>query len=273
MKVTAITATGDRHMCLNLLSKWISNQTLRPNQWLIVDDGKEPFMPNMNCDYIYRKPQGSDPKHTLMLNLKTALKHVEGDIVLFMEDDEYYAPDYVKTMVDKIQGHELVGICKSKYYHLPARKYFVHPNQDHASLAQTGMVKEYLPRFETLLEGDSFIDLRMWCDIANKTRVESHYRNIPMNPNGVVIGNRRGYLFDDGLSDCLYVGMKGMPGRAGIGSGHRCFPGVLDSNGEILKKWMPKDCQTYLNLNLQIPLSAPSKKRVGRRFLNEVRFD
>jgi hypothetical protein len=272
MKITALTATGDRRLCLDLLTKWIGHQTLKPTQWLIIDDGKNPYMPDADCDYVYRKPQSVEPRHTLMLNLEVALKFIEGDIVLFMEDDEYYAPDYVKTMADRLEGYELVGICKSKYYHIPAKKYFVHPNQDHASLAQTGMVKEYLPRFKTLLEGDSFIDLRMWCDIANKTRVENYYRNTPMNPNGVVIGNKRGYLFDDGLKDCLYVGIKGMPGRAGIGSGHRCFPGTLDPNCETLKKWMPKDYKTYTDLNLNV--TAPrSEKRIGRRFLNEVRFD
>ncbi|MBE3040255.1 MAG: hypothetical protein IMZ62_15775 [Chloroflexi bacterium] len=48
----------------------------------------------------------------------------------------------------------------------------------------------------------------------------------------------------------LYVGIKGLPGRAGIGMGHN--PGMYlnrDTGGRpVLKKWMPKDYEVYLNL-------------------------
>lgn len=259
MKITALTCTGDRPVCLGLLSKWIANQTMQVDQWLVIDDGKEPFMPSLDCDYIYRKPEENEQGQTLNINIKTALPHIAGDIILFMEDDEYYAPDYVKTMVEKIQHYNIVGICKSKYYHMPTRTYFAHRNCGHASLAQTAIRKETLPILEEVLNGDAFIDIRLWERLCNGNPENKQFiKNF--NTQGTVVNNQA-VLFHDGDEDCLYVGMKGMPGRAGIGSGHKGI-GRHDSRGAILRKWMPIDCEKYLAINFGNDLHCIKNRRV-----------
>lgn len=224
--IVGVTCTGDRPICMDLLTRWVKHQTLPITRWLIIDDGRVPYVPTMNCDYIYRKPQSSDPKHTLNLNIRTALPYIKEDIVCWLEDDEYYAPKYIETMVAKIKGHDAVGIIKSKYYYLPGRTYYVHNTKDHASLAETAITKEFLPKLVTMLDGDPFIDLRIWKEV-----------------------NGNGCLFDDG-AECLYVGMKGLPGRPGIGAGHR-GGGRKDFQYEVLKKWMPNDYKFYVDLNLK----------------------
>lgn len=244
MKITALTCTGDRKICLELLTKWIKNQTMKVDQWLVVDDGKEPFMPTMDCDYIYRTPQRDDPAQTLNTNLEYALPHVTGDIVLFMEDDEYYAPNYVETMVAKIQGHEAVGLCNSKYYNMMYKTFYVHNTRDHASLAQTGVVKEYLPTLKALLKGDPFIDIRIWAEIGGR---DMSWKKAPFINKELDVNNGRGLLFDDGDKNCLYVGIKGMPGRKGIGAGHK-GGGRVDPNHQTLRQWMPKDCEDYIRI-------------------------
>ena len=248
MKVTALTCTGDRHICIDLMAKWMGHQTRKPDQWLVIDDGQVPFSPTMDCDYVYRSPQKSDPKLTLGVNLEFAIPYIKGDVILFCEDDEYYAPNYVEEMSTKIRGHEAVGLCRSKYYHLPTRTYHVHNTLGHASLAQTGIVRDYLPRLKDLLVGDSFIDLRLWEDVSGQKVVvgsrRSFQREFPLNRG-------RGFLFDDGLN-CLYVGMKGMPGRKGIGAGHRGV-GLSDPYYDVLKRWIPKDYRVYLDLKLSAP--------------------
>lgn len=228
MKVTVITATGDRPLCLDLLSRWMENQTLKPDQWIVVDDGNEIYIPNQWCDYIYRKRKENEPECTLNLNLMRALQNVQGDVILFCEDDEYYAPDYIKTMTERIKGFSAVGICKSKYYHLPMRTYFVHPNKDHASLAQTGIMTGVLKNQVHILDGNPFIDVRLWRELKSQ-----------------------GCLFDDGQENCLYVGMKGMPGRKGVGWGHKGI-GRIDPNLAMLKKWIrrEKDFKAYAELKL-----------------------
>lgn len=246
MTVTALTCTGDRPLCLNLLSGWMKNQTVQPDQWIIIDDGRVPYKPLGDCDYVYRLTERSDPKHTLGVNIKTALKYIKGDVILFIEDDEYYAPRYIETMLEKIQNYEIVGLCRSKYYNLRTKRYYVNPNLGHASLAQTGLKVKNLRVLESVIDGDAFIDVRLWAAFGGKSRSDN---KMIVPAKGIQVGNGKGILFDDGLKDCLYVGMKGMPGRVGIGAGHRSNGGIPDRNNEMLKIWMPNDYETYLGLN------------------------
>lgn len=245
MKISVLTCTGDRPISLNLLSRWMKHQTKQPDQWLIIDDGKEPFIPTLDCDYVYRVPQDNDPLHTLNANIQYAFPYIKGDVILFCEDDEYYAPTYIETMINKLSSHEMVGICKSKYYHLPSRTYHIHINTDHASLAQTGITFSFLKEHQSLIAGDPFIDIRLW---QEATKIQSGKKK-PFLPKGTSMG--KAFLFDDGLQNCLYVGMKGLPGRRGIGSGHKGV-GRIDPHLKILKQWISKDedFQAYANLKI-----------------------
>jgi hypothetical protein len=110
-------------------------QTRKPDQWIVVDDGNIPHAPACACDYIRRQPQPDDPRHTMIINMKAAIPHITGDFVLIMEDDEYYAPRYIEEMAKRLQEFEIVGIGRSKYYHVPARRCLRHDNLGHASLA------------------------------------------------------------------------------------------------------------------------------------------
>jgi hypothetical protein len=52
------------------------------------------------------------------------------------------------------------------------------------------------------------------------------------------------HLFDSQLT----VGIKGLLGRAGIGSGHdRHFYGEFDRDGSKLREWLGADSQYYMN--------------------------
>ena len=247
-KVTCITCTGDRLVSLSLLEKWMEQQTIQPYQWIVVDDGRTPHQPKMDCDYIRRTPRNTDPKQTLNINMEVALRNVEGDIILFCEDDEYYSPEYVEAFVKRFSERSktlAVGICRSKYYHLPSRTYHVHPNRDHASLAQTGIHKDFIGEVQSILGGSPFIDVRLWERVRDPEE-RGHCNKVPFPSSGIILGGGRGYLFDDGLVNCLYVGMKGMPGRQGIGSGHKGI-GRVDENFKMLKNWIARteDFQLY----------------------------
>jgi len=233
--VTAITPTGDRPLPFALCQKWMMNQTLQPDQWIIVDDGKTPTMPivsGSNIFYVRRKPQPSDPQYTLLLNLKMALPLIKGNKVMIIEDDEYYAPKYIETMAARLDEHEIVGIGKSKYYHLLSGHYAQIGNVHHASFAEMAFRSSFLPEFINFLDGGLYLDMRIWRSINR---------------------NRTCLFFDDGKS--IYVGMKGMPGRHGIGGGHdinhRIYRNQLhDSSRAMLKKWIPDndDYKIYMDI-------------------------
>lgn len=227
--ITAITPTGDRPLAFALCQQWMRNQTRQPDQWIVVDDGKVPLKPFVSMQYVRREPQLDDPQHTLFLNLKAAVPLIKGDKIVIIEDDEYYAPEYIEEMVRRLTQHEVVGIGRSKYYHLPTGSYFQISNTTHASLAETGFRSSIMPELSGLWDGDSSLDMRLWQKI----------------------GPPRSLLFVDTIKP-LYLGIKGLPGRAGIGAGHNpaLYRGRAKDTTDraMLKKWVPQDYQVYLDI-------------------------
>jgi hypothetical protein len=242
--ITAITPTGDRHLALSLCSLWMRGQTVCPDQWIVVDDGKEEYRPPQ-CEYIRREPSPDDPKHTLHVNILTALPYVRGDKIIIIEDDEYYAPNYIQVMSEKLDKYKLVGIGWAKYYHLPSRGYARHANIAHASFAQTAMRSELLDTLAACakMKNHDYLDVRLWRKFGG---------NIVVG-NGLPVGwenkiNKDVCVFDDEPHP-LYVGIKGLPGRKGIGVGHRSTTyKQIDKDLSVLKKWIPDDYFYYEDL-------------------------
>ena len=250
MTVTVITPTGDRQLAFSLLQKWMKAQTKQPDQWVVVDDGKVPTVPSMSMQLVRRFPQQTDPKFTLALNLKTAFPLVKGDVVLIMEDDEYYAPEYIDTMVRALDSHVITGIAKAKYYHLPTGGYYQNANDRHASLAETAFRTSILPEISRIVneKDDPFIDIRIW------------KKFLPL-----------GKLFED-TNLPLYCGMKGLPGRAGIGGGHN--PAMYRNRKDgadraMLKAWVPGDYRVYMEA-LYLTLAGKTETNYCRRMLCDI---
>jgi len=255
--ISVITCTGDRPQAFEYLCNWMNNQTVKPSEWIIVDDGRVPMtVPNYPfIKYVRREPKSDDPKHTMILNFKEGLKYVTGDKIFVWEDDEYYAPDYINDLSILLDKYEVVGIGRSKYYHLPSSTYLIHPNMGHASLAQTAFRKSFLNDLNTVVDGNDFLDQRLW-DIINpgEVNLKETGRSEKISKNG------RGYIFDD-KNKSLYVGMKGLPGRKGIGSGHKGI-GTKDFGWNKLKEWIPneKDFHVYFNFAENKNVDIPVKK-------------
>jgi hypothetical protein len=223
--ITAITPTGDRPLALALCQRWVSQQTRPPDQWLVIDDGVYPAEPYVSMEYVRRERRPEDPPLTLIANLRAALPLIRGDMIVILEDDEYYAPGYLAAFAAQLTSHEVVGIRCSKYYHLPTGRWANIGNHKHASLAQTGFRSSFLPSFAKALAGDTYLDIRLWRAIGS-----------------------RGFLFGDERGS-LYLGIKGLPGRPGIGMGHnpkmyRC----TDPHRSILRQYTGADSQIYFDI-------------------------
>lgn len=245
--ITAITPTGDRHLAFDLCRRWIAAQTVKPDQWIIVDDGRAPMEIKFDepyAQYIRRAPRPDDPKHTLVVNIECALSYVRGDRVFFIEDDEYYAPDYIECLNHQLWDYQLVGIGCSKYYHLPTGGYTQHANMKHASLAQTAYRAELTPLVaHCVAQGMEkyWLDDRIW-RAARDTEEKK----------------KKTLIFNDEVNP-LYAGIKGLPGRTGIGIGHKpaSYREHDNDSRDQLKKWIPRDYQVYLDL-LEEKLCASS---------------
>ena len=235
--------TGDRPEAFDLCKIWVKNQTKKIDQWIVVDDGAKPMeeIPK-DCHYVRRQPKPSDPKHTLVLNMKEALKHIEGDMIFILEDDEYYAPKYIEKTSNALNDFEIIGIGRSKYYHLKGG-YIRHMNLRHASLAQIGFKKSFIAQIEKVIEGNSFLDLRIWETLNGKDAYKCDAVNLLVKER--ITDDKKGIVVDDG-EDALYLGIKGMIGRKGIGSGH-IFGAhyIKDIRYEKLKQWLGKDFKYY----------------------------
>lgn len=249
--MTTITPTGDREICMRLSVRWMSLQTLKPSKWIIIDDGKIPLS-NIFIDslppyslYIRREPNLDDPKHTLNTNMMIALMEVESSKVVIWEDDEYYAPRYLSVMDEMLDKGDVVGIGYARYYHLPSGGYARHNNIAHASFAQTAFRSSMVSQVIDCInkkDPDNYLDILLWNSIGGKMR-----GGTGLEREGRKIGSC-GLLFDD-MDRFLYVGMKGMPGRVGIGMGHKqSWYTNFDLKRRILRQWIPLHFRSYLDI-------------------------
>jgi hypothetical protein len=140
--------------------------------------------------------------------------------VLFIEDDDWYSPHYLHVMCERIEHADIVGEARARYYNLATGLYHQCSNRKHASLCQTGIRRTLLPWLSSVLEdGDSpFVDLDLW----NKAPSHFHRWLAPASH--------------------FCVGMKGFPGKGGIGVGYRLDARHRsDATGHVLREWVGCD--------------------------------
>lgn len=142
--ITVITCTGDRHEAFDLLTYWMSKQTHKPDQWLVVDDGVNPLASKGDFEYVRRDP-GGPYKHTLCLNILEALNRVRNGKIVFMEDDDWYSPKYIEYMSKYLDKADLVGINKALFYNPVKRIYMLKQPVKQPALFQTACRKSVLP--------------------------------------------------------------------------------------------------------------------------------
>ena len=228
--LTLLTTTGARPEAFALCERWMAAQTFRgPVRWVIVDDGAEPQIVSLSRDGWFvevhrRRPYWSPGENTQGANLRHALEQIDAsERVVIIEDDDWYAPGWLEVVDAQLRLFELVGEISAHYYHVVSRRYRDMGNVKHASLCSTAMRGAALALFRAIVSRqETFYDILLY------QKFTAHR------------------LFD-GRS---VIGMKGLPGRAGIGSGHdRGFVGDVDASGEILRMWVgDKAAEAYAAL-------------------------
>jgi hypothetical protein len=221
-----LTATGARPEAWAICERLMASQDYAgPVTWIIVDDGPEPqpetFKRNgWQLVVIRPAPLWQPGQNTQARNLLKGLSVVPADAwLVVIEDDDYYAPDWLTVACRALERSELVGECQARYYNMALRKGRQLRNNGHASLCSTAMRGRALDTFRSVCRpGRQFIDLELW-----KRHPSRH-------------------LFTGGR----VVGIKGLPGRGGIGMGHRDdFAGTADPNLTLLRQWIGNDVELY----------------------------
>lgn len=207
-------------------------QTFDWHEWIVVDDGPVQTNITVATEVIRPAIKWCEGQNTHCRNLKMALEKVTGDAVLFIEDDDYYPPEYVKSLVDLLlNGHRLVGQKDAPYYHLTTRRYRLIENHAHASLCQTAIISEMIPSVIEAIENyGSYFDVPFW-----QQEMQAGFRQYGEAP--LLIPARVGEQV---------VGVKGMPGRKGIGMGHK--PNSQwehDPDMAVFRQWVGEDSFYY----------------------------
>jgi glycosyltransferase involved in cell wall biosynthesis len=144
MNITCITATAPgREKFLARCRHYVSRFKVQPDEHLVVSST------NMKA------------------NLLEMLEKAQGDVVAFIEDDDWYHPEYLGDMVDRLSysRRALIGYDPTMYYHIKHEGYRILPHKNRASLYTTvGLTNVVYSVLADVLESKSseFVDIALW---------------------------------------------------------------------------------------------------------------
>lgn len=233
--IALITPTGCRPQQLELCAKFMQAQDYKGEVlWVIVDDGKPITAGVVKSDFregwtivkAFPRPEWRNGQNTQSRNLLAGIQVVKQftDVtsVFIIEDDDYYSSKYLRCMVDRLEGHRIAGETNTIYYNVARKGWGRNKNTQHSSLFQTAFVSDVIPLFEHICDNSpKFIDVQLWNSVFSP-------RSLFTGPN-------------------LAIGIKGLPGRPGIGVGHkRTYPINQDEDYTKLKELIGEDYKYYI---------------------------
>ncbi len=232
--ITLLTLTADRPRAFALCEQWTKRmcEHYEGEVQIIVSDGGESKVDcHLGQEHILVKHE-TDKHQNFLANLCASLPHIKHNWLAFIEDDDYYSARYLKEMVCHMLREDapIAGECHAKYYNVMYRSYWVHDNTGHASLCQTVIRDSMLDTMRKLAFTipDAYLDMPLW-DAAKASGIKRH-------------------LFWD---ENLALGIKGFPGKVGIGSGHKKPDSYYraDRKNRLLREWIGhEDAQVYITL-------------------------
>lgn len=110
------------------------------------------------------------------------------DVICFMENDDWYAPNYLEYMCEIWNMHgrpDLMGPSNTMYYHLKLKKYMMMLHENRASAMNT-MIKPGM-EFNWPLDHDPYTDQWLW---TQQNGIKT--KKIVRTPALVTIGMKHG---------------------------------------------------------------------------------
>jgi glycosyltransferase involved in cell wall biosynthesis len=172
-EVSVVTPTYNRREFIPILIKIYANQTFPKEkmEWIIIDDGQDKvedlfleastWIPNIRYINI-------DEKLRIGAKRNYMNKEARAPIIIAMDDDDYYSPTRVQTIVDAFHQYpkaNVVGSSEMYLYYTDTKKiYTVGPyQQNHATNNTMAWRKSYSDthnhdEFVTKAEEASFLD-------------------------------------------------------------------------------------------------------------------
>lgn len=234
MRTVLITPTGGRQASFNFCQEMMKEQDYKGGvHWIIVDDCEEPQdiwfeRDNWTLEIIRPEPFWQKGENTQKRNVREGAKKIEeSDKVIIIEDDDWYNPSWISKVVELLDEYEAVGGCRNYYYNIISHRYRKFSNKKHAALCATAFRGTLKDKMLSATNEDSK------CAIDH-----SFWRGLDRN-------NTKLFPIQEGE----VLGIKGLPGRQGIGDEHetmRSFSSMryVDAKGDMLENWMGKEWAT-----------------------------
>jgi hypothetical protein len=237
--IVLLTPTGARGVQFGLCALYMERQTYTGEvTWIIVDDAiprttdqvKDGFKANWHIVKINPNPVWQQGQNTQSRNMTAGLDYAQTlpgvEAIFIIEDDDYYRPTYLERMMSRLGHFKVLGEANTVYYNVVYRTYFVHDNTSYSSLFQIAFTPDMIPLFKKCFY-ERFIDLKFFKELRIQGFV--HRREVG--------------LFNE---NNLAIGMKGIPGRLGIGEGHTFLSNMLpDPNLVYLNQIIGDDAKYY----------------------------
>lgn len=211
MKYTIITPTrNERPNLLNLRHSYVKRMIEYSNSEghifvndLVIDTSLLPIKPN-TIDLWDRIKIG----FLQALNTKT-------EAVIIIEDDDWYAPNHISTILNNLSGNNITGPNQT-IYHNPLENRMMHINHpNRSSLCSTALSITGIKLALKLNYPNAFVDLQFWKNITTPNAYQSDQPTV--------------------------IGIKHGIGKCG-GKGHNeNFLKQLDKDNNWLKSIIPND--------------------------------
>ncbi len=178
--VCLVPTRGDRPTMLSACLEMMRQQTLLPREVMIIN---QPPLDPSKKDITWRYRTGLELAQE---------RHPNAELILFIEDDDWYSPSYVEIFYDawKNAGRpEIFGVGETYYYHMGSRLIYHEIHQKRASAFCMGVSLKILERMKWPNDDYSFVDIEMWSQLSGNTFMVSPPIAIGMK------GHREGNFF------------------------------------------------------------------------------
>lgn len=123
-KVSIITPTFNREAFHPRIFACVRAQTYAGLEWLVLDDSAEPskFLATLDHPGLFYRHLAQ--RLSIGAKRNALIEEATGEIVVQFDDDDFYAPDYVATVVAKLQNETLDFINLRGWFLLDRRNDF-----------------------------------------------------------------------------------------------------------------------------------------------------
>lgn len=150
--VSICTPTFNRRPFIPIIITCIENQTYPKDmfEWIIIDDGTDKIE-DLVIHLPYVKYFKYDEKMTIGKKRNLSNEKARGEILVYMDDDDYYPPERIRHAVDKLNGSSTALCAGSSAMYI----YFKHINKmyqfgpygpNHATAATFAFKRELLSK-------------------------------------------------------------------------------------------------------------------------------